>query len=74
MSTYIIWNPKSTLPPTVTHESRAKAILVAGRMANQNAGETFYVCKLTNSAFVPKPVVAPRVQYVDLEKAEECPF
>lgn len=72
MSAYIIWNPASKLPPTVTHSSRPEAIRVAGRMAAQNPGESFYVCKLTNKAFQPKVVA---VQYDDLEKADEaCPF
>ena len=76
MSAYIIWNPKSKLPPTVTHDTRTAAIRVAGRMADQNPGESFYVCKLTNVACkavpVPQPVV--KVEYTDLEKAEEYPF
>lgn len=77
MSAYIIWNPKSKLPPTVTHDTRSAAIRIAGRMAGQNPGETFYVCKLVSSAnqapIVPVPL--PKVEYVDLEKADEqCPF
>ena len=75
MSAYIIWNPKSKLPPTVTHDSRPAAIRVAGRMADQNPGESFYVCKLTNVAKKDLPVVTPKVEYTDLEKAsEEVPF
>lgn len=75
MSKYIIWNPESPLPPTVVHNSRPEAIRVAGRMAGQNEGATFYVCKLMHSANKPKPVpVTTAVHYVDLEKDEECPF
>ena len=72
MSSYIVWNPASKLPPTVVHQDRPTAIRVAGRMAAQNPGEKFYVCKLTNLAKLPKPI---NVQYEDLERAsEECPF
>jgi hypothetical protein len=76
MSAYILWNPKSRLPPTVTFEDRGKAIKVAGRMAADNPGESFYVCKLVNVASKAKPVPQPilAVQYTDLEKAEEVPF
>ena len=75
MSAYIIWNPKSKLPPTVTHDTRSAAIRTAGRMADQNPGESFYVCKLTNVAKKEPPTVAPKVEYTDLEKAElEVPF
>lgn len=73
MSTYIVWNPASKLPPTVTHPDRATAIKVAGRMAGQNRGEKFYVCKLVSLAEAP----VPGVQFQDLERIEElteCPF
>lgn len=78
MANYIIWNPASRLPPTVTHPDRPTAIKVAGRMAAQNPGEKFYVCKLTNVAHkpIPKPQPIPAVEYEDLEKdpPESCPF
>ncbi len=71
---YIVWNPNSQLPPRVVHDGRPQAIRVAGHMAHSNPGETFYVCKLTNSAYKPKPVPVPEVTYVDLAKDEEVPF
>lgn len=78
MANYIIWNPASRLPPTVTHDSRPTAIKVAGRMAGQNPGESFYVCKLVQKAFKARPVPQPEptVVYEDLEKdpPESCPF
>jgi hypothetical protein len=65
-SQYIIWNPGSALPPRVVQNSRPEAIKVAGRMANENPGSTFYVCKLVHKAEKP---IAPAVTYTDLEKA-----
>jgi hypothetical protein len=67
MSQYIVWNPASNLPPTVVHPNRDKAIKVAARMSHSNPGQTFFVCKLTNS--VSKPV-NPDLKYIDLEKQE----
>ena len=70
MANYIIWNPASRLPPTVTHADRPTAIKVAGRMAGQNPGERFYVCKLVSVAHKAKPLPQPEptVQYEDLER------
>ena len=62
---YIIWNPASNLPPTVAHPDRATAIRVAGSMAHRSPGQTFFVCKLVNSAVKPIPV---EVSYQDLER------
>lgn len=74
MSSYIIWNPASRLPPTVIHPSRPKAIQIAGKMAAENPGESFYVCKLTNVAKRPA-AVSPPVEYTDLDKVPlSCPF
>lgn len=68
MSTYIVWNPTSKLPPTVAHADRGTAIKVAGRMAGQNQGEKFYVCKLVNVAELPRPA---SVTFLDLERIDE---
>jgi hypothetical protein len=65
VSEYIIWNPASPLPPKVIQNDRGKAISVAGRMAHENPGATFYVCKLVHSASKP---IAPDVKYTDLDK------
>lgn len=65
LMSYIVWNPTSILPPKVVHDDRAKAIQVAGRMSHENPGQTFYVCKLVNSATKP---ISPAVKYEDLEK------
>lgn len=62
---YIIWNPASTQVPKVIQPDRQTAIKVAGRMAHENPGQTFYVCKLTNSAVKPIPV---DVKYEDLDR------
>ncbi len=62
---YIIWNPTSNLPPKAIQPDRQAAIRVAGRMAHENPGQTFYVCKLTNSAVKPIPV---EVKYEDLDR------
>lgn len=43
---YIIWNPNSPLPPTSVFTDRPAAIRVAHRMASQNRGERFCVCKI----------------------------
>ncbi len=66
MGQYIVWNPASNLPSKVVHENRPTAIRVAGRMANENPGETFYVCKLVNKASKP---ANPSVAYEDQDKA-----
>ncbi len=65
LSQYIIWNPTSNLTPKVIQPDRQTAIKVAGRMAHENPGQTFYVCKLTNSAVKPIPV---DVKYEDLDR------
>lgn len=65
MAQYIVWNPASTIPPKVIHADRPTAIRVAGRMAHENPGQTFYVCKLTNKAVKPLPV---DVTYEDLDR------
>ena len=62
---YIVWNPASNLPPRVRHPDRATAIKVAGRMAHENPGQEFIVCKLVNVAKKPLPV---DVTYTDLER------
>ncbi len=62
---YIVWNPASHLPPKVTHPDRQTAIRVAGRMAHENPGQEFFVCKLVNSAKKPVPV---EVNYQDLDR------
>lgn len=64
-SMYIVWNQSSRLPPTVIHQDRTTAIKVAGRMAHENPGAKFYVCKLVCSAVKPLPV---DVSYEDLDK------
>lgn len=64
MSQYIIWNPASQKPPTAIQPDHTTAIRTAGRMAHENPGQTFYVCKLVNSAVKPIPV---EVNYKDLE-------
>lgn len=76
VSNYIIWNPSSKLPPTVTHATRAAAIKVAGRMAGQYPGEKFFVAKLVNVAHkeVPKPQPEPTVQFTTLDGDEDVPF
>jgi hypothetical protein len=61
---YIIWNQNSSLPPKVIHQDRPTAIKVAGRMAHENPGEKFFVCKLVLTATKPLPV---DVTYTDLE-------
>lgn len=77
MANYIVWNPASKLPPTVVHADRPTAIRVAGRMAGQNPGDSFYVCKLVSKAFKAKPLPQPEpvVQYEDLERdpPDSCP-
>lgn len=65
MAQYIVWNPASNLPPTVIQPDRQTAIKVAGKMAHQQPGQMFYVCKLTNSAVKPVPV---DVKYEDLDR------
>lgn len=65
VSEYIVWNPDSNLPVRVRHTDRGTAIRVAGRMAHENPGKTFYVAKLVNSAMKPVPV---EVNYSDLER------
>lgn len=72
MANYIIWNPKSKLPPTVVFSGRPEAIKVAGRMAGNNPGEEFYVCKLVHRATKAVPVPEPVVKFTDLEN--EVPF
>lgn len=64
MSSYILWNQKSSLPPTVVFGERDKAIKAAAGMAHKNPGEKFYVCKLVHSAEVP----LAGVQYEQLDK------
>ncbi len=64
-TSYIVWTPSSDLPPKVVHADRATAIRVAGRMAHENPGKTFYTCKLVNSACKPVPV---DVKYEDLDR------
>ena len=68
MSNYIIWNPKSRLVPTTIHPDRPTAIRIAAKMAAENQGEKFFVCKLVHSSLMPLPV-KQSIQYVDLEKA-----
>lgn len=68
MASYIVWNPTSNLPPRVVHADRPAAIKVAGRMANNEPGESFYVCKLVHKASKPRPIPVPSVVYEDLEK------
>ena len=70
MSQYIIWNPKSPNPPTVVQHTRPEAIRIAGRMAHENPGQEFYVCKLVNVASQSAPIPQPTrvVTYTDLEK------
>ncbi len=65
MAQYIIWNPASNLPPKTIQPDRQTAIRIAGRMAHEKPGQTFYVCKLTNSATKPIPV---DVKYEDLDR------
>ncbi len=59
---YIIWNTASNL---TIQPDRQTAIRVAGRMAHENPGQTFYVCKLTNRASKPIP---SEVTYEDLDR------
>jgi hypothetical protein len=65
VSQYIVWCPTAPMPPKVIQPDRQTAIKVAGRMAHENPGQTFYVCKLTNSAVKPIPV---DVKYEDLDR------
>ncbi len=68
MAEYIVWTPDSPLPPRVVHKDRQTAIRVAGRMAHENPGKTFYSCKLTNSAYKPPPAAPVEVKYEDLDR------
>jgi hypothetical protein len=70
MSSYIVWNPNSKLPPTRVLSSRPEAIKMAGRMAGQNPGESFYVAKLVHKAHKARPIPQPEptVLFEDLEK------
>ncbi len=51
---YIVWNPKSNLPPKVTYNSRPEAIRVATAMAHRFPNESFAVCKIVGVAETTK--------------------
>ena len=55
VSQYIIWNPKSSAPPTVIHESRPAAIKIAYQMSASTPGEEFFICKLVGKVSAPEP-------------------
>lgn len=56
---FILWNPESSLPPTVRFRRRTDAYAVAERMAQEHGG-TFYVMQVDGRA--------RRVEFIDTEQ------
>lgn len=61
MSQYIVWGVGATVAPKVIHDSRPYAIKVAYKLAADNPGERFYVCKLVGVVEAGSP------KYSDME-------
>lgn len=60
---YILWNPKSSKPPKVVHDSYDEAMKVAAEMATKNPGEDFFVCELkTKNRVKSKRVVTQELE------------
>lgn len=55
---WILWNPKSALPPTVRFSSQLNAVNAAKSMARQH-GESFYVLKAEALADPVQPAPPP---------------
>lgn len=49
-SKYIIWNPKSNMPPSALFNDRPAAIKAAVSMAHRFPGDEFAVCKIVGVA------------------------
>lgn len=65
---YIIWTPNHSKSPTVQHGTHGQALTEAKRLARQNRGAQFYVCKAVDR------MVVDDVQHTPLTDPDEIPF
>lgn len=68
-ATWIVWSPTGPSNPRFRHSTRQEARAAARSMAQTHRGQTFYVCRCTDS------FVAQDVSHVDLVlNSDEIPF
>ena len=58
---YVIWNPGSSLPPSVMYQDEEHAWKVAERLASQNPDEKFFILNSNGHAVTTRPVIRKKV-------------